>query len=73
MASMSKIQHILALTTPVNHAAQVLASFQRRFEDMRSRRQIGYYLTYANDTDARNARNLKRWTDEVAWRWYEVS
>ena len=40
---------------------------------MRSRRQIGYYLTYANDTDARNARNLKRWTDEVAWRWYEVS
>jgi hypothetical protein len=40
---------------------------------MRSRHQIGYYLTYANDTDARNARNLKRWTDEVAWRWYEVS
>ena len=37
MASMSKIQHILALTSPVNHAAQVLASFQRRFEDTRSR------------------------------------
>ena len=70
---MSKIQQILALASPVNHAAQVLASFQRRFQDTRSQRQVGYYLTYANDTEARNARNLKRWTDEVAWRWYEVS
>lgn len=70
---MSKVQQILALNSPMNHAAQVLASFQRRFQDTRSQRQIGYYLTYANDTDARNARNLKRWTDEVAWRWYEVS
>ena len=70
---MSKIQQILALTSPGNYATQVLASFQRRFQDTRSQRQVGYYLTYANDTDARNARNLKRWTDEVAWRWYEVS
>ena len=70
---MSKIQHILALTSPVNHAAQVLATFRRRFEDTRSQRQIGYYITYANDTDARNARNLKRWNEEMAWRWYEVS
>ena len=70
---MSKIQHILALTSPVNHAAQVLATFRRRFEDTRSQRQIGYFITYANDTDARNARNLKRWSEEMAWRWYEVS
>ena len=70
---MSKIQHILALTSPVNHAAQVLATFRRRFEDTRSQRQIGYFITYANDTDARNARNLKRWNEEMAWRWYEVS
>jgi hypothetical protein len=70
---MSKIQHILALTSPVNHAAQVLATFRRRYEDTRSQRQIGYYITYANDTDARNARNLKRWSEEMAWRWYEVS
>jgi hypothetical protein len=70
---MTKIQHMLELTSPVNHAAQVLESFRRRFEDTRSQRQIGYYITYANDTDARNARNLKRWSDEIAWRWYEVS
>jgi hypothetical protein len=70
---MTKIQHILALTSPVNHAAQVLATFRRRFEDTRSQRQIGYFITYANDTDARNARNLKRWNEEMAWRWYEVS
>ena len=57
---MSKIQHILALTSPVNHAAQVLASFQQRFQDTRSRRQIGYYLTYANDTDLRNAHGIAR-------------
>jgi hypothetical protein len=70
---MSKIQHILALTSPVNHAAAALRTAHRRFNDMRSQRQVGYYLTYANDTDARNARNLKRWSDEIAWRWYEVS
>ena len=70
---MSKIQQILALTSPMNHAAQVLSSFQRRFQDTRSQRQVGYYLTYANDTDARNARNLKRWTDEVAWRWLAIN
>jgi hypothetical protein len=57
----------------VNHAAQVLETFRRRFEDTRSQRQIGYFITYANDTDARNARNLKRWNEEMAWRWYEVS
>ena len=70
---MSAIQHMLELTSPVSHVAQVLDSFRRRFEDTRSQHQIGYYLTYANDTDARNARNLKRWSDEIAWRWYEVS
>jgi hypothetical protein len=69
---MSKIQHILALTSPSNHAAGATRGPQR-FHDMRSQRQIGYYLTYANDTDARNARNLKRWSDEIAWRWYEAS
>jgi hypothetical protein len=73
MALMSNIQHNLALAAPVNHASQFLGTFKRRFDDTRSRRQIGLYLTYANDTDARNARNLKRWTDEVAWRWYEVN
>jgi hypothetical protein len=70
---MSKIQQVLALAVPSDRAAQVLRSFQRRYHDPRSQRQIGYYLTYANDTDARNARNLKRWSDDVAWRWYEVS
>ena len=70
---MSKMQQILALAAPVDFASQILGTFKRRYDDNRSRRQIGYYLTYANDTDARNARNLKRWTDEVAWRWYEVN
>jgi hypothetical protein len=71
MALMSKFQHNLALAAPI-HAAQLHGTFKRHFDDTRSRRQVGLYLTYANDTDARNARNLKRWTDEVAWRWYEV-
>jgi hypothetical protein len=70
---MSKIQQHLALATPAFGAAQALRSFRRRYDDTRSQRQIGYYLTYANDTDARNARNLKRWSDEIAWRWYEVN
>ena len=69
---MSKIQQHLALA-PAFEAARAMRSFQRRYHDTRSQRQIGYYLTYANDTDARNARNLKRWSDEIAWRWYEVN
>ena len=70
---MSKIQQVLALASPLAHATQVLRSFKRRYHDTRSQRQIGYYLTYANDTDARNERNLKRWSNEIAWRWYEVN
>jgi hypothetical protein len=67
---MSKIQQHLALALPFG-AGRPMHAIPRRYHDPRSQRQIGYYLTYANDTDARNARNLKRWTEEVAWRWYE--
>ena len=41
------------------------------YEDDKSRAQIGYYLTYANDTWLQNRDNLKRWNENLAWQWYE--
>jgi len=43
----------------------------RRFDDERSRKQIGVYLTYAIDTYAKNALNLRHWYEYVAPRWYD--
>lgn len=41
------------------------------YNDSRSRRQIGFFLTWANDTRRQNEHNLTRWNEELAWQWYE--
>jgi hypothetical protein len=43
-----------------------------RYNDTRSRKQVGQYITYRLDTEAQNKKNLARWTPRLAAEWYEA-